>query len=133
MLMERKTAGRAVVDALLAEKVEIVFGLAGSHILAICDSMVEEESIEFVLSKHENNAALMADMYGRLTQRPGVCLVTAGPGATNSLTGVAQAYNAASPIVHISGTVPREAQKGSFHGLDDPGFLYQTFKTVTKW
>lgn len=133
MLMERKTAGRAVVDALLAEKVEIVFGLAGSHILAICDSLVEEESIEFVLSKHENNAALMADMYGRLTQRPGVCLVTAGPGATNSLTGVAQAYNAASPIVHISGTVPREAQKGIFHGLDDPEFLYQTFKTVTKW
>jgi len=133
MAMERKTAAQAVVDALLGEKVEMVFGLLGSHILAISDALLDAESIRFVSVKHENNAALMADMYGRLTHRPGVCLVTAGPGATNSLTGVAQAYAAASPLVHISGTVPRHAKKGEFHGLDDPQFLHKTFSDVTKW
>ncbi|TKJ31524.1 MAG: hypothetical protein CEE40_01730 [Chloroflexi bacterium B3_Chlor] len=132
-MMEKRTAGQAVVDALLAEEVEIVFGLAGSHILAICDSLRDARSIRWVSSKHENNAALMADMYGRLTQRPGVCLVTAGPGATNSVTGVAQAYSAASPVVHISGTVPRRAKKGIFHGLDDSEFLHKVFGPVTKW
>jgi len=131
--MERKAAGQAVVDALLAEEVEIVFGLAGSHILAICDSLLDARAIRFVTVKHENNAALMADMYGRLTQRPGVCLVTAGPGATNSVTGVAQAYSAASPLVHISGTVPRRAAKGIFHGLDDPQFVHKVFRPITKW
>ena len=125
--MKRKTAGQAVVEALLAEGVEIVFGLAGSHILSICDSLLDARSIRFVSIKHENNAASMADMYGRLTQRPGVCLVTAGPGATNSMTGVAQAYSAASPMVHISGTVPRQAKKGIFHGLDRPDFVHKMF------
>jgi acetolactate synthase-1/2/3 large subunit len=133
MLMEKKTAGQAVVDALLAEEVDTVFGLAGSHILAICDSLLDAKSIRFVTVKHENNAALMADMYGRLTHRPGVCLVTAGPGATNSITGVAEAYSAASPMVHISGTVPRQAKKGVFHGLDQPEFLHRVFRDVTKW
>jgi acetolactate synthase-1/2/3 large subunit len=129
----RKSAGQAVVDALLAEKTDVVFGLAGSHIHAICDALIDSEGIRFVVCKHENNAALMADIYGRLTQRPGVCLVTAGPGATNSMTGVAQAFAAASPVVHISGTVPRRARKGSFHGLDRPSFLHEVFEPVTKW
>jgi len=133
MVMESKTAGQAVVDALVAEKVEMVFGLLGSHILAISDALLDARSIRFVSVKHENNAALMADMYGRLTHRPGVCLVTAGPGATNSLTGVAQAYTAASPLVHISGTVPTQAKKGIFHGADDPEFLFKMFNDVTKW
>ena len=133
MVVEKKTAGQAVVDALVNEKVEMVFGLLGSHILAISDALLDTESIRFLSVKHENNAALMADMYGRLTHRPGVCLVTAGPGATNSLTGVAQAYAAASPLVHISGTVPRHAKKGIFHGLDHPGFLHKIFGEVTKW
>ncbi len=133
MRKEKKTAGQAVVDALKAENVDTIFGLAGSHILAICDRLIDAEGIEFVVCKHENNAAIMADMYGRLTQSPGVCLVTAGPGATNSLTGVAQAYSSASPVVHISGTVPRQAKKGIFHGLDEPGFLHTVFRDVTKW
>jgi acetolactate synthase-1/2/3 large subunit len=131
--MQRKRAGQAVIDALLAEQVEMVFGLLGSHIHAISDALLDAKSIRFVSVKHENNAALMADMYGRLTQRPGVCLVTAGPGATNSVTGVAQAYAAASPLIHITGTVPRHSKKGVFHGLDDPEFLHKTFSDVTKW
>jgi acetolactate synthase-1/2/3 large subunit len=130
---ETKSAAQAVVGALMAEQVDVVFGLAGSHILAVCDALIHAEGIRFVTCKHENNAALMADAYGRLTQRPGVCLVTAGPGATNSMTGVAQAFAAASPVVHISGTVPRRAGRGAFHGLDRPTFLREAFAPVTKW
>src|SRR5690349_1329437 len=75
----------------------------------------------------------MADAYGRLTGKPGVVLVTAGPGATNSLTGVAQAYMSASPLIHISGAVPTGASFESFHGVDKPDFLVRMFEEVTKW
>jgi acetolactate synthase-1/2/3 large subunit len=129
----KKTAGQAVVEALVSERVDTVFGLAGSHILALSDALIDAEGIRFVVCKHENNAALMADAYGRLTGRPGVCLVTAGPGATNSMTGVAQAYAAASPVVHIGGTVARRARKGAFHGLDRADFLDRAFREVSKW
>jgi len=128
-----KTSGQAVVEALVAERVDTVFGLAGSHIHAICDALIDAEGIRFVVCKHENNAALMADLYGRVTGRPGVCLVTAGPGATNSMTGVGQAFAAASPVIHITGTVARQAKKGAFHGLDRADFLYRAFQDVTKW
>jgi acetolactate synthase-1/2/3 large subunit len=74
----------------------------------------------------------MADTVGRLTGEPGVCLVTAGPGATNSLTGVATAYASASPMTHLSGATPPKDQVGSFHGVDDPFFLEEIFKPVTK-
>ncbi len=133
MVKEAKTAGQGVIEALLAENVDLVFGLQGSHILAVSDAFIDAESIRFISTKHENNAALMADMYGRLRHRPGVCLVTAGPGATNSLTGVAQAYAAASPLVHISGTVPGTAKRGEFHGVDDAEFQHKIFRDVTKW
>jgi len=129
---KRKTAGQAVVEALVSEEVDTVFGLAGSHIHAISDALIDAEGIRFVVCKHENNAALMADTYGRLTGRPGVCLITAGPGATNSITGVAQAYAAASPVIHITGTVTRRARKGEFHGLDAADFLHRAFRDVTK-
>jgi acetolactate synthase-1/2/3 large subunit len=129
----KKTAGQAVVEALVSERVDTVFGLAGSHIHAISDALIDAEGIRFVVCKHENNAALMADTYGRLTCRPGVCLVTAGPGATNSMTGVAQAHAAASPMIHITGTVTRRARRGEFHGLDAADFLRRAFRDVTKW
>ena len=68
-----------------------------------------------------------------LTGKPGVCFVTAGPGATNSLTGVAQAYMAASPLIHVSGAVPQGASFESFHGVDRADFLVGVFSDVTKW
>ena len=75
----------------------------------------------------------MADAYGRLTGEPGVCLLTAGPGGANSIAGVAQAYGAASPMVHITGSVPLDASREAFHGVDDPDFLVEMFEKVTKW
>ncbi|MDH5537379.1 MAG: thiamine pyrophosphate-binding protein, partial [Betaproteobacteria bacterium] len=69
----------------------------------------------------------------RLTGKPGVCIVTAGPGCVNSMAGVAQAYGAASPMVHISGAVPLKADREAFHGVDDPAFVHEMFKKITKW
>jgi len=133
MTLKTQTAGQAVVEALTAENVEFVFGLAGSHVLHIFDALADQPSIHHVVVKHENNASFMANMVGRLTGRPGVVLVTAGPGAINSLSGVAQAYNCASPVVHISGTVPLGSGNETFHGVDKDDFLYKMFLDVTKW
>ncbi|HET9016349.1 MAG TPA: thiamine pyrophosphate-binding protein [Thermomicrobiaceae bacterium] len=129
----RQRSGAAVVEALRAEGVRHVFGLVGSHVLEIYDALADAPDIRHVTVKHETTAAGMADAYGRLTGKPGVALVTAGPGATNSLTGVAQAYMAASPVVHISGAVPTGASYESFHGVDAPDFLVRQFAEVTKW
>lgn len=126
-------SGAAIIEALRAEGVEFVFGLVGSHVLEIYDALVDAPDIRHITVKHETTASGMADAYGRLTGKPGVALVTAGPGATNSLTGVAQAYMMASPLIHISGAVPRNASMESFHGVDAEDFLVDVFKTVTKW
>ncbi|MFQ5914464.1 MAG: thiamine pyrophosphate-binding protein [Nitrospinota bacterium] len=126
------TVGQAIVEALKGEGVEAVFGLPGRHVFAIYDAL-RESPIRHVGVLQETTAAQMADMYGRLTGRPGVCLVTGGPGATNALTALAQAYEAASPVVQLSGTVPRGAPKEVFHGVDRPDFLVRMFRDVTKW
>jgi acetolactate synthase-1/2/3 large subunit len=131
--MHTKTVGQAVVEALVAEGVEFVFGLAGSHVLSFFDALADQADIRHVVTKHENNASLMAGTYGRLTSKPGVVLVTAGPRATNSLSGVAQAYDCAAPLVHISGTVPRDSVKETFHGVDKDDFSTKVFAEVTKW
>ena len=129
----RQRAGDAIVAALKAEGVEHVFGLVGSHVIEIYDALLDAPEIRHITVKNETTASGMADAYGRITGKPGICLVTAGPGATNSLTGVAQAYMAASPMIHISGAVPRGASFESFHGVDSDRFLIPMFDEVTKW
>lgn len=107
--------------------------MVGSHVISVYDALADAPQIKHITVKHEMTASGMADAYGRLTGKPGVVLVTAGPGATNSLTGVAQAYMAASPVVHISGAAPSGASYESFHGVDKPDFLARMFAEVTKW
>jgi len=126
-------AGEAVAEALREEGVERVYSVPGSHIHPIYDGLSRVRSIRMVTCKQEPNVSLMADAYGRLTGKPGVCVVTAGPGCVNSMAGVAQAYGAASPMVHISGAVPLKADLEAFHGVDDPAFVHEMFKKITKW
>ena len=126
-------AGEAVAEALREEGVARVYSVPGSHIHPIYDGLSRVKSIGFVTCKQEPNVSLMADAYGRLTGKPGVCVVTAGPGGVNSMAGVAQAYGAASPMVHIGGAVPLRADLEAFHGVDDPSFVHQMFKHITKW
>ena len=133
--MTRKAmhAGEAVAEALREEGVERIYSVPGSHIHPIYDGLSREPSVRFITCKTEPNTSLMADAYGRLTGKPGVCLVTAGPGGLNSMAGVAQAYGAASPMVHLSGAVPLKADMEAFHGVDDPAFVHEMFKKITKW
>lgn len=135
MTTQRKAmhAGEAVAEALREEGVERVYSVPGSHIHPIYDGLSRVESIRFVTCKQEPNVSIMADAYGRLTGKPGVCLVTAGPGGLNSMAGVAQAYGAASPMVHLGGAVPLKADLEAFHGVDDPAFVHEMFKKITKW
>ncbi|MCC7486730.1 MAG: thiamine pyrophosphate-binding protein [Burkholderiales bacterium] len=126
-------AGEAVAEALREEGVERIYSVPGSHIHPIYDGLSRAKSVRFITLKTEPNTSLMADAYGRLTGKPGVCLVTAGPGGLNSMAGVAQAYGAASPMVHLAGAVPLTADKEAFHGVDDPAFVHDMFRKITKW
>lgn len=94
--------GAAVVDCLKRERIEYVFGVPGGQNLAIMDALYDTREIRFITAHDERSAACMADGYARLTGRPGVCLVTTGPGATNLLTGVGGAFRDSSPVLLIT-------------------------------
>lgn len=129
---QRIAPGHAAVAVLCANGVRVVFGLNGDHILKLYEGLADAPSITHVTVKHENNAALAAEAYGRLTGRPGVAVVTAGPGALNSISGVASACAAGAPVVHISGAVPTGAAPETFHGVDEVGFTERAFASVAK-
>ena len=94
-----------LVKCLENEGVEYVFGIPGEENLAVIDAINHSEKIRFITTRHEQGAAFMADVYGRLTGKSGVCLATLGPGATNLMTGVADAEGDGAPLVAITGQV----------------------------
>ncbi|WP_158266739.1 thiamine pyrophosphate-binding protein [Alsobacter soli] len=96
------SAARAVVQCLKLEGVEFIFGVPGGQTLSIMDALFDEPGIRFITTRDERAAAHMADAYGRLTGKPGVCLATTGPGATNLLTAVGGAHRDSSPVVVIT-------------------------------
>jgi len=95
-----------VVQALIDEGVEYVFGYPGGAVLHIYDAVFKQDRIKHILVRHEQAAAHAADGYARATGKCGVCLVTSGPGATNAVTGIATAYMDSIPLVILSGQVP---------------------------
>ncbi len=99
-----KTTAQVLVDCLEAEGVDVMFGIPGEETLDLMFA-IRDSKIRFVPVRHEQGAAFMADVYGRLTGRAGVCLSTLGPGATNLVTGVADAYLDGAPLVAITGQV----------------------------
>jgi len=98
------TGAEIVVESLKKEKVEVIFGILGGVLLPLFDVLYKKE-IKFILTRHEQAAAHMADGYARATGKVGVCLATSGPGATNLVTGIATAYMDSIPIVAITGQV----------------------------
>ena len=94
-----------LVRSLQEENVEHIFGYPGGAVLHIYDALFKQNSIRHLLVRHEQAATHMADGYARATGKPGVVLVTSGPGATNAITGIATAYMDSIPIVVISGQV----------------------------
>jgi acetolactate synthase-1/2/3 large subunit len=100
------SGAKALVRTLESLGVEIIFGYPGGATLPIYDELAKS-SIRHVLARHEQGAAHMADGYARATGKTGVCMATSGPGATNLVTGLANAYMDSSPLVAITGQVPR--------------------------
>jgi acetolactate synthase-1/2/3 large subunit len=98
-----KSGADVIIDALVREKVKYVFGLPGGAVMPIFDSILDAKSIELILVRHEQGATHMADGYARATGRPGVVMVTSGPGATNTVTGLLTAHMDSAPIIVISG------------------------------
>ncbi|ROR35087.1 acetolactate synthase 3 large subunit [Inmirania thermothiophila] len=96
------------VECLKQEGVEHIFGYPGGAVLHIYDALFSQEDVKHVLVRHEQAAAHAADGYARATGRPGVVLVTSGPGATNVVTGIATAYMDSSPLVVFTGQVPTQ-------------------------
>ncbi|AHG00123.1 thiamine pyrophosphate-binding protein [Halostagnicola larsenii XH-48] len=123
------TASDLLVTCLEAEGVDRVFGLPGEEIEDLLFSLRDSE-IDFVPTRHEQGAAFMADVHGRLTGEAGVCLSTLGPGATNLITGVADAQLDKSPVVAITGQGDRERlHKESHQALD----VVDVFEPIVTW
>ncbi len=111
------------------EGVAFIFGLPGEEIIPLVDAL-DQSSIRFILTRSEEAAAFMADLYGRVTGKAGVCLATLGPGAINLLLGVADAYTDSAPLVAMSAQVGLGRIYKETHQVVD---LVGMFKPVTKW
>src|SRR5438876_6861274 len=119
-----------LVKCLENEGVRHVFGIPGEETLALNAALEDSSKIRFVLTRHEQGAAFMADVYGRLSSYPGVCLATLGPGATNLLTGVADAQLDRAPLVAITGQAGLERVHKESHQYID---VVRMLSPVTKW
>ena len=104
--MTTMTGAQITIESLLAEGVDTIFGYPGGAILPTYDALVQNTALRHILVRHEQGAAHMAEGYARVSGRPGVVLVTSGPGATNTVTGIADAYMDSTPLVVICGQVP---------------------------
>ena len=106
------------VQCLEAEGVTHIFGVPGEENITLLESL-SRSSITFITTRHETNAAFMAAMFGRLSGRPGVCLSTLGPGATNMMTGIASATMDHSPVVAITVQGATARQHKASHQMFD--------------
>jgi acetolactate synthase-1/2/3 large subunit len=122
--------GRILVDQLLAEGVDRAFGVPGESYLAVLDALYDTPEITYHLCRQEGGAAMMADAYGKLTGRPGICFVTRGPGATNASAGVHVAFQDSTPMILFIGQVGRAMmEREAFQEID----YRRMFGQMAKW
>lgn len=129
--MAVRSGGRLVAEALLGHGVEHVFCVPGESYLPVLDALYEETGrVQVVTCRHEGGAIVMAEATGKLTGRPGVCMVTRGPGACNAAIGVHTAYQDSTPLVLLVGQVRRGFQgRDSFQEID----YRRMFQPISKW
>src|SRR6266481_5625587 len=127
---ERRTAAHLLVDCLAAEGCEYVFSVPGEETMDVLDALSRSPSIRHVTTRHEQGAAFMADVYGRLTGRAAVAMATLGPGATNLMTGIADAYLDRAPMVAITGQAGSDKLHKEAHQVVD---IVEMLRPVTKW
>jgi acetolactate synthase-1/2/3 large subunit len=125
-----RNAAQVFVECLENEGVEYVFGIPGEETLDVSEALDRSERITFIPTRHEQGAAFMADAYGRLTGKPGVCLATLGPGATNLATGIADATLDNAPMVALTGQIKLGGMHKETHQFVD---IVDMFKPMTKW
>ncbi len=141
----KMTGSQILCESLIKEGVEVIFGILGGQILPLYDTLTQYPQLRHILVRHEQAAAHAAAGYARVTGKPGVCFATSGPGATNLVTGIADAYMDSTPVIAITGQVPRPfIGKDAFQEIDitgitlpitkhnylvtDPGSMAQTIK-----
>jgi len=118
----KMTGAKIICESLIKEGVEVVFGFPGGAVLPLYDALLQYPKLHHVLVRHEQGAAHAADGYARITEKVGVCIATSGPGATNLVTGIANAYLDSSPMVAITGQVARPfIGKDAFQEIDITG------------
>lgn len=123
-----QTCGELLVKCLENEGVKYIFGIPGEENLELVEALDQSKQIQFIVVRHEQGAAFMAEVYGRLTGHAGVCLATLGPGATNLVTGVADAHLDGAPLLAITGQVDQNRMHITSHQYID---LTKIFESIT--
>ena len=132
--MTQQIAGHLLVDCLIAQGVTHAFGVPGESYLAVLDGLHERQGqIKFITCRQEGGAAFMAEAHGKLTGRPGVCMVTRGPGATNASIGVHTAFQDSTPMVLLVGDVASDCRdREAFQEVDFSSFFGPSTKGFAK-
>src|SRR4030043_158228 len=124
------TGAQILCESMVREGVEVIFGFPGGSVLPLYDTFPQFPQLRHILVRHEQAAAHAADAYARVTGKVGVCLATSGPGATNLVTGIANAYMDSSPVVAITGQVATPfIGKDAFQEADVTGITMPIAKT----
>ncbi len=126
-----RSGGHVLVEALLAEGVEVLFGIPGVGTLAVYDAFVDHPDLRHIEVRHEQSAVFMADGYARASGRVGVAFTSNGPGALNTITAMSTANNDGVPVLHLVSENPPEVRrkgKGHFHDISDQ---FGIFRPVT--
>ena len=128
-MLKERNGGRVLVDALQVHGAEIAFGVPGESYLAVLDAL-HDSPIEFIINRQEGGAAFMADAYGKMTGKPGICFVTRGPGATNAAIGVHTAFQDSTPMILFIGQVGNDfVEREAFQEID----YRRMFGPLCKW
>jgi acetolactate synthase-1/2/3 large subunit len=114
MTATKMNGANALLEALEHQGVQHVFGILGGAILPVYDALCTHPKIRHILARHEQGAAHAADGYARASGKPGVCFATSGPGATNLVTGIANAHLDSSPVIAVTGQVPTTGGKSTY-------------------
>ena len=130
--MALKHAGQVIADALHRQGVELIFGVPGESFLPVLDGLFTyEDQMRFITTRHESGASFMAEAYGKLTGKPGVLMVTRGPGASNAAIGIHTAFQDSTPMVVMVGQVGTEmAEREAFQEIDYRRMFGQSAKWV---
>src|ERR671926_368246 len=126
-----RSGGQILADQLRVHGADLVFGVPGESYLAVLDGLYDHRNaIRYVICRQEGGAAMMAEAYGKLTGRPGICMVTRGPGATNASSGVHVAFQDSTPLILFIGQVARgHIEREAFQEID----YRRMFGQMAKW